>query len=79
VPDFWTSEGWRDCLSCGEFLALDPDFFAERVVEILEGRVRKGSEAQYVDDKLREILEEFLQEVRKGLGFVSKSASQGRL
>jgi hypothetical protein len=78
VPDFWTSEDWRDCLSCGEFLALDPDFFAERVVEILEGRVRKRSldeEAKYVEDKLQEIMEAFLREVRKGLEFVSKSAS----
>jgi hypothetical protein len=73
VSNFWTSKDWRDCLSCGEFLALDTDFFAEKVVEILEGRFGKGSsdeKAKYVEDKLLVIVEVFLREVRKGLNFV---------
>lgn len=79
VPNFWTSKDWRDCLSCGEFLALDPDFFAEKVVEILEGRVGKGSsdeEAEYVGDKLQEIVEGFLREVRQGYVLLWKARAK---
>ncbi|GAQ81005.1 hypothetical protein KFL_000680220 [Klebsormidium nitens] len=68
VPDFWTSDDWRDCVSCGEFLALDPDFFAKTAIDFLVAKSRKGSpddevrEEEYVRGKLLEILEDFLRE-----------------
>ena len=69
VPDFWTSDEWRDCVSCGEFLALEPEFFAEKMVDLLEGRPGDRStkeevrEEEYVRGKVLVILEDFLREV----------------